>query len=59
MTKANEARYNSLMRASATRLDDVYDRYSSAKASAYMYCKRKCDEQDGYNFRIISANLPH
>lgn len=56
MTKANESRYNSLMRAYATRLDEVYGRYSSAKVRAYNYCINKCAEQNGEHFRIISAN---
>lgn len=39
-----------------TDLDDVYGRYSSAKASAMRDCRDWCAEDNGYNFRIISHN---
>ena len=37
-----------------TELDDVYGRYSSAKASAMRDCKEWCKQDNGYNFHIIS-----
>lgn len=37
-------------------LDEVYCRYSDAKAAAYARCEEICDEMDGCNLRITSAN---
>lgn len=37
-------------------LHDVYGKFSKAKAQAYETCLRMCREEDGNNFRIISAN---
>lgn len=39
-----------------TDLDDVYGRWSRAKADAMRSCRRLCEEMNGYNFRIISHN---
>ena len=37
-------------------LEDVYGRYSEAKAHAYEWCREHCDSLNGYYFRIISHN---
>lgn len=37
-------------------LDDVYGSYSVAKANAYNYCKWLCEQCDGHDFCITSAN---
>lgn len=37
-------------------LADVYDRWSHEKQSAYDYCKRLCDDLDGWGFCISSSN---
>ena len=39
-----------------TELEDVYGRYSSVKASAMRNCKEWCEQDNGYNFHIISHN---
>ena len=39
-----------------TELRQVYGRWSDAKESAMQRCRRECYEDNGYNFRIISAN---
>ena len=37
-------------------LSDVYNSYSVAKERAYNYCKRLCDEFDGWGFQIVCHN---
>lgn len=37
-------------------LDDVYGRYSSAKAVAWRDCERKCAERNGYGLSVITYN---
>lgn len=37
-------------------LSDVYDSYSVDKERAYNYCKRLCDEFDGWGFQIVGHN---
>ena len=37
-------------------LDDVYKTYSREKVVAYNYCRRLCEDLDGWNFAITSAN---
>ena len=37
-------------------LSDVYSTYSRYKAAAYNDCLSECQERNGENFRIISAN---
>lgn len=39
-----------------TDLDDVYGRYSSAKARALRECREWCEADNGYNFHICSHN---
>jgi hypothetical protein len=39
-----------------TELEDVYGRYSAAKARAFEYCEMLCDSLDGYNLRITGHN---
>lgn len=43
-------------RATATRLSDVYGRYSDAKQRAFDYCQRLKREHNGYDMRILSHN---
>ena len=40
----------------ATKLEDVYGRYSAAKARAFEYCERLCDELNGYDLCITGHN---
>ncbi len=41
----------------ATKLSDVYGRYSKAKENAFEYCKHICYEHyDGRNLKIIGHN---
>lgn len=37
-------------------LNEVYSTYSQAKKEAWEYCLRKCNEENGNNFHIISHN---
>lgn len=57
--KFNQKVFNYLQRiydSKACNLEDVYGCYSEAKASAYNWCRSKCDSKNGYYFRIISHN---
>lgn len=44
------------VRAIGYTLDDVYGSYSVGKLTAYKYCKWLCEQCDGYDFCITSAN---
>lgn len=55
-TKRGAAFLASYNYSNARRLSDVYGRYSCAKASAENDCLRWCAEENGVNFKIISAN---
>lgn len=37
-------------------LEEVYGRVSDAKKSAFYYCKKLCNDENGYNFHICSHN---
>lgn len=37
-------------------LDDVYGRYSTAKAVAWRDCERRCAEKNGYGLSVITYN---
>lgn len=37
-------------------LYDVYGRFSEAKRKAWEYCKKLCEEKNGSDLRIITAN---
>jgi hypothetical protein len=39
-----------------TRLEDVYGRYSAAKAKAFRYCEELCKELNGYDLCITAHN---
>ena len=39
-----------------TRLEDVYGRYSAAKAEAFSYCKSLCEELNGCDMCITAHN---
>ena len=45
-----------LRRSRGNTLDEVYGRYSDAKAGAYARCEEICDEMDGRHLCITSAN---
>ena len=53
-TKRGQALLARAARNEGTDLDDVYGRYSSAKASAMRDCKEWCEADNGYNFHICS-----
>lgn len=55
-TKTGQALLKRASHYEGTDLDDVYGRYSSAKASAMRDCKEWCRADDGYNFHIVSHN---
>lgn len=40
----------------ATKLSDVYGRYSAEKARAFRYCEQLCEKLGGENLRILSHN---
>lgn len=50
--RAYEAYCNSTM----YDLSDAYGRYSNAKRQAWDYCKKLCEEKNGYGLKIISRN---
>lgn len=56
MTKRNSAIVESYKSATHSELYEVYDRYSSAKAKAFDYCKGLCAKKNGNGLRILSAN---
>lgn len=56
MTKQAKRWLESYERSTAYRLSDVYTTWSYAKENAYDWCMRKCNNMDGYGFRILSAN---
>lgn len=39
-----------------TKLEDVYGRYSAAKARAFRYCEELCEELNGYCLCITGHN---
>lgn len=39
-----------------TKLEDVYGRYSNAKARAFRYCEELCRELNGYDLCITAHN---
>lgn len=39
-----------------TKLEELYNTYSFRKEQAYRDCVYWCSEDDGYNFRVGSAN---
>lgn len=53
MATANIDRYNL---STATKLSDVYDKYSPAKASAFEHCKQEMENRKGFGLRILSSN---
>ena len=56
MKKNLESQYRTYLKSTATELNHVYGRYSSAKESAMNYCKNRMNELNGYGMRILSAN---
>lgn len=56
MTKNQEHLYYEHKRATATRLEDVYDKCSSAKREAYANCWQAFCHDNGYDFKIIGHN---
>ena len=55
-TKKGEIMLNNARTNQGTELYQIYSSYSTAKAKALEYCKALCNEENGYNFRIISHN---
>lgn len=55
--RAARSQYPYYQQSTATELCDVYDSYSSAKASAWKYCQELMAKHDGWGLRIISHNV--
>lgn len=55
-TKKGQALVNSAKHSRGFYLDEVYKSYSQAKRNAWAWCLARCEEEEGSNFRIISAN---
>lgn len=49
--------YQSYLHSNDTRLSDVYDNYSNAKAYAYSTIINEMNDVGGYGFTIISYNV--
>lgn len=48
--------YRQWLRLPTRDLDDVYGRYSTAKAVAWRGCERRCAERNGYCLSVITYN---
>lgn len=55
-TKRGQYFINAHAQSRATELSDVYKSFSSAKAKAYNDCRTWCEDENGYDFRIIAAS---
>lgn len=55
-TKKGQSLLGMARRYDGETLQDVYGRYSAAKARAYQDCKRWCEEDNGQDFHICSHN---
>ena len=55
-TKAAARFINSYNNSRRNSLRDCYTKYSTAKACAERECKRKMENENGYNFKILSFN---
>lgn len=55
-TKRGQSMIAGAMTNLGSELSDVYGKYSARKGSAMAECKRKCRNEHGKNFRIISRN---
>ena len=56
MTKMQARFLENYRRATATELCHVYKSFSSAKTSAWVYCKNLCKELNGWGMKICSHN---
>lgn len=57
LTKKQRAYYyRKWLRLPTRDLDDVYGRYSTAKAVAWRDCARKCAERNGYGLSVLTYN---
>lgn len=56
MTKKQEAILRAYNYSHKTTLHECYGSWSWAKEHAYNYCKRLCEEMNGYGFKIIGYN---
>ena len=54
LTKKGQQLKARALRWEGTSLDDVYGRYSSAKACAMRQCREWCEADRGWDFHIIS-----
>ena len=60
LTKKRKADYYKRWLRLPTRdLDDVYGRYSTAKAVAWRDCAQKCAERNGYGLSVIGHNTSY
>jgi hypothetical protein len=48
--------YRQYLYSSDTELEDVYGRYSAAKAKAFRYCEELCEELNGRGLCIMAHN---
>ncbi|MBO7696998.1 MAG: hypothetical protein J6T10_30580 [Methanobrevibacter sp.] len=56
MTKREKRFYYAWLRSEKRILEQVYSRYSTAKADSFKRCVEDCAEINGHRFRIISHN---
>lgn len=56
-TKKAQQLIAALNRSEDVRLEDVYTRWSQAKAIAWNHCWNECQRDGGMHFRIVSHNL--
>ena len=54
LTKKGQSLKDRALRWEGTSLDDVYGRYSNAKACAMRQCREWCEADAGWDFHIIS-----
>lgn len=45
-----------IMNSNDEKLSDVYKSWCQANQDGYDYCKKRCYDRQGYNFKIIAAN---
>ena len=56
MNKKQLHLFNNYLKSNNYSLDNVYRTYSREKFIAYEYILRECDEKNGFDVRICSAN---
>lgn len=55
-TKKGQYFINAYNRATARRINEVYDRPSTAKSRAEMWCLSEMCKEDGHDYKVISHN---